>query len=39
MKIIKIWFDTDYIYGADENGNEYHQSLLWYPKLRTASEE
>ena len=39
MKIIKIWFDTDYIYGADESGNEYRQSLLWYPKLRTASDE
>lgn len=39
MKIIKIWFDTDYIYGADENGNEYRQSLLWYPKLKTASDE
>lgn len=39
MKITKIWFDTDYIYGADESGNEYRQSLLWYPKLRTASDE
>ena len=39
MKIIKIWFDTDYIYGADESGNEYRQSLLWYPKLRTATNE
>lgn len=39
MKIIKIWFDTDYIYGADENGNEYRQSLLWYPKLRIATDE
>ncbi len=39
MRIIKIWFDTDYIYGSDESGNEYRQSLLWYPKLRTASDE
>ena len=39
MKIIKIWFDTDFIYGTDENGNEYRQSLLWYPKLRTASDK
>ena len=39
MKIIKIWFDTDYIYGTDENGNEYRQSLLWYPKLRIATDE
>ena len=39
MKITKIWFDTGYIYGADESGNEYRQSLLWYPKLRAASDE
>ena len=39
MKITKIWFDTDYIYGADESGNEYRQSLLWYPKLRSATDE
>ena len=39
MKIIRIWFDTDYIYGADESGNEYRQSLLWYPKLRSATDE
>lgn len=39
MKIIKIWFDADYVYGTDESGNEYRQSLLWYPKLRTATDE
>lgn len=39
MNIKKIWFDTDYIYGSDEKGKEYRQSLLWYPKLRDASEE
>lgn len=39
MKIIKIWFDTDYIYGQDENGKDYKQSLLWYQKLRDASDE
>ncbi|MBR6877946.1 MAG: DUF2442 domain-containing protein [Bacteroidales bacterium] len=39
MKILKIWFDADYIYGCDENGHEYRQSLLWYPKLLTASDE
>ena len=39
MKIKEIWFDADYIYGRDEDGNEYKQSLLWYPKLRTASAE
>ena len=39
MKIKEIWFDADYVYGRDEEGKEYKQSLLWYPKLRTASAE
>ena len=37
MKITRIWFDNHYIYGVDENGNEYRQSLLWYPDLKNAS--
>ena len=39
MKIKKIWFDGDYIYGMDERSNTYRQSLLWYSKLRNASAE
>ena len=39
MKIKEIWFDADYIYGKDEAGKEYKQSLLWYPKLREASDD
>ena len=39
MKITEIWFDADYIYGRDDKGKEYKQSLLWYPRLRVASEE
>ena len=39
MKIKEIWFDTEHIYGRDEEGREYSQSLLWYPKLRTATDE
>ena len=39
MKIIEIWFDSDYIYGKDEEGHEYKQSLLWYPRLRLANDE
>lgn len=39
MKIKEIWFDADYIYGKDEEGREYKQSLLWYPRLRQAGEE
>ena len=39
MKIKEIWFDTDLIYGRDETGCEYSQSLLWYPKLRAANDD
>lgn len=39
MKIKEIWFDTDYIYGRDEERREYKQSLLWYSKLRTATDQ
>ena len=39
MKIKEIWFDADYIYGRDEKGKEYKQSLLWYPQLRQANDE
>lgn len=39
MKIQEIWFDADYIYGRDEAGKEYKQSLLWYPQLRQANDE
>ncbi len=39
MKINRIWFSSDHIYGQSEDGKEYCQSLLWYPKLMHASEE
>lgn len=39
MKITELWFDKDYIYDKDEEGRTYKQSLLWYPKLRDASDE
>ena len=39
MKIVKIWFDDEHIFGVDENGKEYSQSLLWYPKLRAAFDD
>lgn len=39
MKIKKIWFDGDYLYGCDESGKVYRQSLLWYPRLRNASDD
>lgn len=39
MRIKEIWFDAEYIYGRDEDGKEYKQSLLWYPQLRQANDE
>ncbi len=38
MKITRIWFEKDYIYGVDESGKEYRQSLLWYPNLKGAND-
>ena len=39
MKITEIWFSGDQIFGRDENGHVYSQSLLWYPRLKEASPE
>ena len=39
MKITRIWFDSDYLYGVDEIGQTHRQSLLWYPGLRNATDE
>ncbi len=39
MIIKKIWFDKDHIYGEDENGKVYSQSLLWYSKLLNATDD
>jgi hypothetical protein len=39
MTIKKIWFDNDFIYGEDESGKTLKQSLLWYPRLKEASDE
>ena len=39
MKIKKIWFDGDYLYGESDDGKTYRQSLLWYSRLREASEQ
>ena len=38
-KITKIWFDNDFIYGLGDDGKEYKQSLLWYDRLRQATDE
>ena len=39
MNITTIWFDKEYIYGLGEDGKVYRQSLLWYPKLASASDK
>ena len=38
MKITRIWFDGEYLYGLGDNGKTYRQSLLWYPGLMQANE-
>ena len=39
MKISKIWFDNDRIYGLTDDGRTLWQSLLYYRRLRYASDE
>jgi hypothetical protein len=39
LVIEKIWFDGDFIYGLGDDGKVYRQSLLWYKRLRTATDE
>ena len=39
MLIQKVWFDGDQIYGQDEVGCVYSQSMLWYPRLKAATSE
>lgn len=39
MKITRIWFEGEHICAIDTEGQEYRQSLLWYPRLKAASTE
>lgn len=40
MKSISIiWFDGDWLYGLGDDGKIYRQALLWYARLRTATDE
>ncbi len=39
MTLTKIWFDKDRIYGLTEDGKTVWQSLLWYKRLYTATDE
>lgn len=38
MKISKIWFDGDRIYGLTDDGRTLWQSLLYYRRLRQTTE-
>ena len=39
MTVTRVWFDNEYIYVEDEGGRIMKQSLLWYSRLRAASDE
>lgn len=39
MKIGKIWFSEDWLYGLGDDGRTYRQSLLWYKRLLKADPE
>lgn len=39
MKISKIWFEHGRIYGLTDTGQTVWQSLLWYKRLMSATEE
>lgn len=39
-RILKIWFDGEWLYGYGDDGRVYRQSLLWYkPLMKATSEE
>ena len=38
-RILKIWFDGEWLYGLADDGVTYRQSLLWYKHLQNASEQ
>ena len=39
IKIVQIWFEGEWMYGRDADGNVYRQSYLWYPRLYLATPE
>ena len=38
-RIVRIWFDGDWLCGEDEGGKVYRQSVLWYWRLADATPE
>ena len=39
MKLTRIWFENNRIYGLTDTDNTVWQSLLWYKRLNAATEE
>jgi len=39
MEVKKLWFADDKIFITTDTGKELWQSLLWYPRLRQATDE
>lgn len=39
MKLTKIWFEKERIYGLSDDGRTLWQSLLWYRRLRAATDQ
>lgn len=37
-KIVKIWFEGEWLYGLGDDDKTYRQSLLWYKRLLSANE-
>lgn len=38
MRLTEIWFEDDRIYGLTDDGKTVWQSLLWYRRLRAATD-
>lgn len=38
MKITKLWFENDRMYGLTDDGRTLWQSLLYYPRLMNATD-
>ena len=39
MKVVRLWFDDDKIFIETDEGKRLWQSLLWYPRLKLATQE
>lgn len=39
MKVVKVWFEDDKIFIQTDQGETVWQSLLWYPRLKLATQE